>query len=79
MDADLTPQQRAGLITWHLCHGEGMQTRDVANLTGLSMSGALYLMWNLSTVLPIYQDDQGMWVVCAMLELEYAGLKNSSI
>ena len=71
---DYTAQQKAGLVAWHMAHGETMQTRDVAKLTGLTMVGALYLMWNLSSVLPIYQDDRGFWVVCAMLELEYAGV-----
>jgi len=73
MDSDYTAQEKAALITWHLAHGEGMQTRDVAKMAGLSMPGAWYLMQRLSRVLPVYQDEQGFWVVCAMLELEYAG------
>ena len=75
VQSELTSQQRAGLVTWHLVRGEAMQTRDVSELTGLSMAGALALMWNLSSVLPIYQDGRGVWVVCAMLELEYAGIE----
>ena len=76
METDYTAQEKAALITWHLAHGEGMQTRDVAKMAGLSMPGAWYLMQRLSHVLPIYQDDCGFWVVCAMLELEYAGIKD---
>jgi len=75
MDSDYTAQEKAALITWHLAHGEGMQTRDVAEMAGLSMPGAWYLMQRLSRVIPIYQDDRGFWVVCAMLELEYAGME----
>ena len=72
---DFSAQEKAALVTWHLAHGESMQNRDVANLTGLSMTGAWQLMQKLARVLPIYQDDRGVWVVCAMLELEYAGIK----
>lgn len=72
MDTDYTAQEKAALITWHLAHGEGMQTRDVAKMAGLTMPGAWYLMQRLARVIPIYQDGQGFWVVCAMIELEYA-------
>ena len=75
MNSDYTAQEKAGLVTWHLAHGEVMQTRDVAEMTGLSMTGAWLMMQRLARVIPIYQDERGFWVVCAMLELEYAGLK----
>lgn len=74
MDTDYTAQEKAALITWHLVHGEAMQTKDVAKMAGLSMVGAWYLMQRLARVIPIYQDDQGFWVVCAMMELEYVGI-----
>ena len=70
METDYTAQEKAALVTWHLAHGEGMQTRDVAEMTGLAMPGAWYLMQNLARVIPIYQDSQGFWVVCAMIEIE---------
>ena len=75
---DIEPEtvtERVGLVVWHLAHGESMQTRSVADLTGLSMTGAWCLMTRLSRAIPIYQDDRGFWVVCAMLELEYAGME----
>jgi len=75
MDTDYTAQERAALVTWHLAHGQGMQTRDVAKLTGLEREGAWRLMQRLARVIPIYQDERGVWVVCAMLELEYAGVE----
>ena len=68
-----TITERAALIVWHLAHGEVMQTRDVADMTGLEMNSAWALMTRLSRVLPIYQDDRGFWIVCAMRELEAAG------
>ena len=72
---DYTAQQKAGLVAWQMAHGAAMQTRDVAELTGLSMMGSLYLMWNLSCVIPIYQDDRGIWTVCATIELEHVGIE----
>ena len=74
MDADYTAQEKAALITWHLAHGEGLQTSDVVKLTGLTRQGAWELMQHLARVIPIYQDDTDTWVVCAMLELECIGV-----
>lgn len=74
MSDDYTAQERAALITWHLAHGERITTAEIASLTGLTWAGAWFLMRRLSRVLPIYQDDQGGWVVCALRELEYAGV-----
>jgi len=70
-----TITERAALVTWHLAHGEAMQTRDVAEMTGLGMAGAWILMVRLSRVIPIYQDDCGRWLVCAFQELEGAGIQ----
>lgn len=69
-----TITERAATITWRLAHGESLQTRDVADLVGLSMPGAYLLMQRLSRVIPIYQDEQGFWQVCAFQELEGAGI-----
>ena len=51
-----TITERAAIVAWHLAHGETMQTRDVADLCGLTMTGAYLLMRRLSRVIPIYQD-----------------------
>jgi DNA-binding IclR family transcriptional regulator len=59
------PSQRAALVAWHLAHGEGLRTRDVVRLTGLSHSGAYHLLTTLSAILPIYQDAQYVWQVCS--------------
>jgi hypothetical protein len=69
-----TVTERVGLVVWHLCRGEGLQTKDIAKLTGLTRQGAWDLMQRLSRVIPIYQDDTDTWAVCAYLELEYAGV-----
>jgi len=70
-----TITERAALVTWHLCHGEAMQTRDIASLTGLGMAGAWVLMQRLSRAIPIYQDDRGFWVVCAYRKPEGIGFR----
>lgn len=70
-----TITERAALVVWHLAHGESMQTRDVANMTGLTRQGAWDLMQRLSRVIPIYLAEGDIWQVCAALELEYAGMR----
>ena len=69
-----TVTERVGLVVWHLAHGEAMQTRDVAEMTGLTWDGAQKLMIRLSRMVPVYQDQQGFWQVCAFRELEWAGM-----
>jgi hypothetical protein len=64
-----TPQERAGLVVWHLAHGEAARTRDIAEMTGISQRGALKLMHRLSRRLPFYQDDDGFWQVCYLQEI----------
>ena len=74
MEPDFTAQEKAALITWHLAHGEEITTTEVAHMAGLTWAGAWFLMERLSRVLPIYRDDRGVWTVCAIRELEYAGV-----
>lgn len=59
----MTPQERAALVAWHLAHGDAMLTSQVAELAGITQSGALKLMTGLSRVLPIYQNDDLFWEV----------------
>jgi hypothetical protein len=66
-EEDYTPQEKAALVTWHLAHGEGMRTVDVATLTGLSWRNAYALMCRLSRVIPICQDDASVWVLAVTL------------
>jgi hypothetical protein len=65
---DLRPQQRAALVAWHLAHGEGLRTADVARMMRLTRQGAFELLSVLSVVLPIYEDDDNVWQVCAIKE-----------
>lgn len=67
--SEYTPQEKAALVAWHLAHGEGMRTQDVAKTTGLTCRGARKLMSRLARVLPIYQNGDGFWQVNYMREL----------
>jgi hypothetical protein len=69
-DCDKTPSERAALVVWHLAHGDAFRTADAARMTGLSWDGADRLLGTLSRVIPIYQDDKGMWQVLAMREAD---------
>lgn len=73
-NADYTAQEKAALIAWHLAHGEGMTTGEVASMTGLTQAGARFLMNRLVRVLPIYRNKDGIWEVCMPEELAYAGV-----
>ena len=68
-EEDYTPQEKAALVTWHLAHGEGMRTVDVAAMVGIARQNAWAMMCRLSRVIPIYQDPDGFWVVCYVGEL----------
>lgn len=61
---ELTPQERAARVTWAIAQGETMSTQQVATLAGMSERGARWLMARLSRVLPVFQDDSGLWRVC---------------
>jgi hypothetical protein len=53
---DLVAQERAALVTAHL-HARGSITLDeVRALTGLTYSGAWYLMTKIARVIPCYYD-----------------------
>ena len=74
-NAEYSAQEKAALIAWHLAHGEGMTTAEVASITGLSWTGAWFLMNRLSRVLPIYRNESGVWTVSVLQELAYAGIR----
>jgi hypothetical protein len=59
-DEDLVITERAALVAWHLAHGEGMTTGDVARLVGVHESTARRMMYKLSRVLPIIHKN-GCW------------------
>jgi hypothetical protein len=67
---DRTPEERAALVVWHLSHGDAFRTSEAARMTGLTWGGAERLLGAISRVIPIYQDDEGMWQVLSMREAE---------
>ena len=73
-ESEYTPREKVALVVWHLAHGDGLSTANVAEMTGLTRQGAWELMVCLSRVIPIYQDNRQIWQVCALRELEYAGV-----
>jgi hypothetical protein len=66
---EYTATERAGLLVWHLAHGEGIRALDAAVLTGLSVRGAQDMLCRLSRVVPIYRRN-GVWQVCALSEID---------
>ncbi|HCS47972.1 MAG TPA: hypothetical protein DIW61_06830 [Candidatus Aminicenantes bacterium] len=61
--SDQTPEERAALVTWHLSHGDAFKTAEVCRMTGLTRQGAYRLMCKVSRVVPIFQDEKGLWQV----------------
>jgi len=68
-ERELTPVQRGALVMFHLMHGEGLRTRDVARITGLKVRSAFDLLIAMSLSVPIY-EDAGVWVMCIERETE---------
>ena len=58
---EYTSVERYGIVSWHLAHGEEMRACEVAQLTGLTWEGAYELLCRLSRVIPICQDEHGVW------------------
>lgn len=62
--AEMTAQQRAALITVRLIAGERMTTRQVTDICGYTNRGAaLFLMDNLSMILPLCYDDKEWYLL----------------
>lgn len=65
----MTTTEAAGLLTWHLAHGDAISNDEAAQMTGFSVHGAYKTLCRLSRVIPIYQDDVGLWQTLALKEL----------
>ena len=61
--SDHTPEERIAIVVWHLAHGDSFRTSDVSAMTGLTRQGAYRLMCKVSRVVPIFQDEKGLWQV----------------
>lgn len=57
---DLTPQERAMLVSWSLAKGEKLSVEDVMSLTGLSRRASRDLLSRAVRVIPISSDGK-LW------------------
>lgn len=65
----------AGLLAWHLAHGEAMTVYQAAELTGLTPNGARRMFYRLSATLPLVfvpgrHGRPGLWMVESRQECE---------
>lgn len=59
--ADVTPTERAAIVTRELMLGKTVNEYDVAEMTECDRSTGLRLLQRLSRVLPLYEEDEGGW------------------
>jgi hypothetical protein len=59
---EMTAQERAAKVVYEIATGSQMTTEEVATMTGLTVSGAWYLMQRVTRVTPVCQYDNGRWV-----------------
>ena len=64
---DLITTERVAVVVYRLMLGERLTTAAVADLTGISWSGAYYMMTKISRVAPVVQCS-GHWLVTSRLE-----------
>ena len=58
---ETTTTESAMLLAFHLTQGDSMTNKEAAELTGLSPNGAYKMLCRGSRVIPIYQDEAGIW------------------
>jgi hypothetical protein len=61
--SESTPTGRAGYIGVLLGSGKKLTTREVADMTGLTMRGVQIMLEKISLDAPIYRDDDGRWMI----------------
>lgn len=58
---DVTPTERAAIVTRELMMGRALTEYEVAEMTECDRSTGLRLLQRLSRVLPLYEDDEERW------------------
>ena len=58
---DLTIRERTAVIVFALAEGQTFSTAEVARRVNITRQGAWYLLNAISRLLPITQDDEGIW------------------
>ena len=59
-ETNMVTRERAAYVAFWLAQGREFSTRQVAERTGLTFSGALRLLKAISRVIPIYEEN-GIW------------------
>ena len=57
----MVSRERAAKIDFMFAEGHALTTSQVADLVGLTYDGARKLLQVVTRVIPIYQDDSGLW------------------
>lgn len=60
---EATPTERAAKLTHLLASGERLTTEQAAEAVGVSVRSAERTLFLMSRVVPIYQDDDGSWLL----------------
>ena len=58
---DLTIRQRTAIVVYAILTGQELSTIEVAEKISMTRQGAWAILDQISIVLPIYQDDNGIW------------------
>jgi hypothetical protein len=59
---EMTPQQRAALLTYQLLNGRQYSTAEIAETFNMTWHGAARLVNNISAYIPIAVNSTGRWV-----------------
>jgi hypothetical protein len=62
---ELIPTERVALIVYELTVGGTVTTAQVAQMTGITHSGAWRMLGKLSRVLPLTEEN-GQWYIIAL-------------
>ena len=65
---DVTPTERAAIVTRELMSGRALTPHDVAKETECTLRGGYYVLERLSRVLPICEDE-GRWALIESVNL----------
>lgn len=58
---EMVVTQRAALVGFRIAEGEEFTTSQIAEMCGLTVEGAKKMMEKASAVVPIYDDEDGVW------------------
>lgn len=68
LEVDVSPTERAAIVTRELMQGKSMTKYDVAELTECEPDSGYRVLSRLARVLPIYEED-GRWALVDSLNL----------